>query len=552
MDKIEQQVKRAQRRLVLQQFLSIASWWLFTAMLVAVIGLTIPKIWPLEFDKQTWMWSWIGGGIGGGFLFAVIWTYLHRRSRVDAAIEIDHRFGLKERVTSVLTLQPAELESEVGRALMDDTLRRIDQIDVRDNFPVRANWRSLLPLLPAIAIFVLASGFIPDATPEKEATAASQKLAEKKQIEKSAKELQKRLAEVKKKAEEEGLKDADAIFKELQKGLNELTAKNDIDRKNALVKINNLAKDLEKRREKLGGADKLRDQMQKMKDLQQGPADKIAKAMKEGDFGKALEELKKLQEGLKADELTEEQKEQLAKQLEQLQKKLQEMVDAHNQAKQDLEEQIKQQMAAGNVDEANKLQNQLDKLNQMNQQMDQLQQMAENLGQCKECMQNGDMQNAANQMAKLGDQLQQLQEQMDQLETLDEVLDQIAQAKDSMNCKQCGGQGCEACMGGFMGQGGMQGDQPGFGLGEGQGQGERPEEKNDTSFYESQVRGNVQAGEAVRTGSAGGPNRAGKSLEDVKDQIESSLNKDADPLIDTRLPRKEREHAKQYFERFRN
>jgi len=103
-----------------------------------------------------------------------------------------------------------------------------------------------------------------------------------------------------------------------------------------------------------------------------------------------------------------------------------------------------------------------------------------------------------------------------------------------------------------MGQGfGKQDGMPGFGMGDGRGQGARPEERTDTNFYESQVRGNVQPGEAVRTGVAGGPNRAGQTLEAVKEQIRSSTSQDADPLIDVRLPRKERDHAREYLNRIR-
>jgi DNA repair exonuclease SbcCD ATPase subunit len=271
--------------------------------------------------------------------------------------------------------------------------------------------------------------------------------------------------------------------------------------------------------------------------------------MKQGDFQKALDELKDLQEQLRNDELNAEEKQQLAEQLEQLQKKLQDMVDAHQQAKQDLQDEIQRKKEAGDLHEAGKLQQQLDQLNRMNDQMNQMQKMADSLGQCQECMQNGNGQGAASQLDQLADSLQDMQNQLDQLETLDEMLDDIAMAKEAMNCGMCNGQGCEACMGQGFGQGKGQGD--GMGLGDGQGHGARPEEKTDTNYYDSQVRGNVQPGEAVRTGNAGGPNRAGQSLEDVKEQLRSTTSEDADPLVDVRLPRKQRDHTREYLNRIR-
>jgi hypothetical protein len=104
-------------------------------------------------------------------------------------------------------------------------------------------------------------------------------------------------------------------------------------------------------------------------------------------------------------------------------------------------------------------------------------------------------------------------------------------------------------MGPEFGQGNKPGN--GMGMGEGQGQGARPEEKTDTNYYDSQVRGEVQPGEAVRTGSAAGPNRAGLSLEDIKTQLRSETSEDDDPLVEVRLPRKQRDHTREYLNRIR-
>src|SRR3954465_14205089 len=97
MEEIKRQVGRAQRRLVLQQFLRVFGWSLFATLLLAAIGLAIPRLWVLNIVQPTWDFSWIGGGLAAGLLLAGIWTYCIRRSRLDAAIELDRRYGLKER-----------------------------------------------------------------------------------------------------------------------------------------------------------------------------------------------------------------------------------------------------------------------------------------------------------------------------------------------------------------------------------------------------------------------------------------------------------------------
>lgn len=549
MEKIQQQVAVARRRLVAQQFFGIMAWSLFASLILTAIGLAVPKIWVLPGDAAVWTWSWVGGGLALGLLIAGIWTFCVRRSGLDAAIEIDRRCQLKERVSSAISLTPDEVDTEAGRALLQDAIYRVERIDVRDYFAVRPQRRTLLPLLPMAAIFALVF-LVPNAVPETQAVAANSQNQQAQQVNRSVKKLQEQLERAKKKAEEKGLEDTDVLFRQLQKGVDELANKTDVDRKKALVKMNDLAKTLQDRREQLGGVDKMREQLNRLKDTVGGPADKIAEAMKQGDFQKAIDELKNLQEKLKNDQLTEEEKQQLIKQLEKIESRLQELKESHEQAKRDLEQEIKRRQAAGDLEGAGKLQRQLDQLNRMNGQMDALQKLAQQMGQCRECLKNGDGKAAAAQLDQMAQGLKDLQSQMDQLETLDKMLDEIAMAKEAMGCQQCNGEGCEACLGQF-GQGGNKEGEPGMGLGEGRGKGERPEAKTDTSMYESRVKGNVQPGEAVRTGSAGGPNQAGKTLQEVKDQLKSNFSQDADPLTDLRLPKKEREHTREYFRRYR-
>src|SRR4029434_6824603 len=70
MDEIKRQVGRAHRRLVFQQVLCVVGWSLFATLLIAAIGLAVPRIWVLAVDQQAWDWSWIGGGVGAGLLMA--------------------------------------------------------------------------------------------------------------------------------------------------------------------------------------------------------------------------------------------------------------------------------------------------------------------------------------------------------------------------------------------------------------------------------------------------------------------------------------------------
>jgi hypothetical protein len=551
MEEIKRQVGRAQRRLVLQQFLRVFGWSLFTSLLLAAIGLAIPRIWVLSVDAQVWDWSWIGGGIGVGLAMAAIWTYCIRRSKLDAAIELDRRYGLKERVSSTLALTPDELSSDIGKALMTDAIRRVERIDVREQFAVSPTWRLVLPLVPAIAVIVLA--LLPIATPNKAEANPDQSPEVKKQIKTATQKLQEKLRENQKKAEELGLKDTDAL-KEINKEIDKLVNKDTADRKDTLLKLNDMAKEVEKRKQELGGADKMKKELEKLKDIAKGPADKMAEALKEGDFGKAQEEMKKLVEDLKAGKMDEADKEKLAKQLEQMQAKMQQAMADQKEARERLQQQIEQKLAEGNVGEAAKLQQQLDKMNENAQQQQQMmQQLADKLGDAAQALkEGGDPKQAAEKLDKLAGDLQKMQQQLDQLENLQEILDQLADAKDAMNCPNCQGAGCEMCQ-----QKAGDGDKlankkdGGKGMNKGRGQGERPEEETDKSFYDTRVAADPKAGQSVRIGDASGPNKAGKSLESIKEEVKAALAKEPDALEDVTLPRDQRENAKQYFEKLR-
>ena len=469
---------------------------------------------------------------------------------MDAAIELDRRFGLKERVSSLLSLESNELETEAGQALLNDAVRRVESLEVREKFGITLSSRALLPVVPAVVAFALL--LVPDAQKNVDAALIA-KAEAREQIKRSTQALKARLAEKQKRVEESGLKDAEQLFKKLHMGLDEMSKDGDVDRKKALVKINDLAKELEQRRKALGDPEKMQKQFEGLKNIERGPAEKVAAAMKDGNFEKAIEQLKQLQEKMEKGALNEQEQKQLAQQLEQMQQKMQEMVDAQREAKAELERQIQQKIAEGDMEGAGKLQRKLDELQQQDRQMQQLEQMADKLGQASEAMQNGDMQTAQSQLSEFADQLQEMQSEMQQLASLDEMMDEIGDAKNAMNCEQCGGAGCESCQGsGQFGQMGMGADQFGFGngLGEGQGEGYRPEQETDTGVYESKVRGDPKAGEAVRVGDAIGPNKAGLSQESVKEEILSAIKNDSDPLSDQRLPKDQQEHVREYYKRF--
>lgn len=549
MNAIRQQVSRARRRLILQQLGHSLVWCLFAGLIVALIGWVVPKIRPVPVDVATWQTWWLVGSIAASVVAALLYTWFRAPSLAAAAAEVDQRFRLKERLSSSLALNPEDTDSEAGRALLADAERRAKQIEVSDRFELRPHRRGLLPLLPALLLVTLV--FVPDAVDDSQQAKASAQPPEQVQVKKATEQLKKRLVQRRKAAEAKGLEDAGDLFKKLEAGIDKLQSKEGLDRKEALVGLNDLKKQLEERRNELGNREEMKRNLSSLKDLDQGPAEKVAKALQKGNFGEAQQELQKLAKKMQEGELTETEKKKLQEQMEKLQQKLQEAIDRHEQAKQQLAEQIEQAKREGRLDDAARMQQKLDQMKQQDRQMQQLQKMANGMGKAAQQMAQGDAKAAAGQLSDIADQLGDMQAQMDELGDLEMAMDQLMDAKESMRCSSCSGGGCSACQGFGMGFS-DQFSQQDWAKGRGQGAGWRDEEESETGNYDSQVRDKPGKGKAIAVGIASGPNRKGMTREDIKDVVQTAINEDADPLENQALPRAERRHAKEYFDRLRS
>ena len=241
-------------------------------------------------------------------------------------MEIDRRFGLKERVSSAMALSADEVDSAAGKALVDDARRRVSQLEVEGKFPIGGVRRAWLPLAPAAVAFAFC--FLADPTRPTESDANANTVAVKKQIDESVKPLQSKLEERAKQAGEEGLKDAADLFKKIEEGTHDLAKRDDSDRHEAMAKLNDLAQQLEQRREKLAEGEKLKDQLAGMKNLPSGPGDKLAKELKNGNFDKALKEIEKLQAQLSQGQLSPEKQKELAEQMNAMKDSLDKIADA--------------------------------------------------------------------------------------------------------------------------------------------------------------------------------------------------------------------------------
>jgi chemotaxis protein histidine kinase CheA len=548
MNRIEVKVRSARRRLILGHFGQALCVTLFAGLLVAIVAIALPAIRFMDVNVSAWNYSWIGGCLVAAFAAAGIYAFVKAPSVEAVAAELDRRFGLRERLSSSIAMTEVDRDSDFGLALLADADKKAAKVDVAEKFrlkPTKIGWlpMSMVPVL--VVVLMLAE-------PMSETSASTTPKVDKtevKQVLTAASKLKKRIQQQRRKAEAEGLKEAEDMFKKMESQLDKITKASDMNRKDAMIEMNDLKKQLEERRSQLGSTEQMKRALSQMKGLEAGPGDKVAKAIEQGNLAKAKDMVKDLADKMRQGELSEAEKEQLKNQVQQMQKALEDAVKEHKKKEKELKDQIEQARREGRSGDAAKMQQKLNQMQQKNSQMQNMQQMAESMKNAAEACENGDAGQAADALQQMSDQLGQMQQEMSELEDLDSALDSLSESKSQMRCQQCEGGGCKECQGQGQGQG--QGFGQGQGLGRGTGQGDRPESETDTNTYETQVRGKVKKGKAVITGFADGPNRKGITREDVKQAIQGSLSEKSDPSENQTLPRAEREHAQQYFDQLR-
>ena len=232
---------------------------------------------------------------------------------------------------------------------------------------------------------------------------------------------------------------------------------------------------------------------------------------------------------------------------------LKELTAKHAENRDALKKEIDKAQQAGDFAKAGMLQDQHDKMAKIDSPMQSTQKMAQQLSDASKQLGQGKTGEASKQLGEMGKQLEQMAQNESELKSLDEALVQLSECKESMQCSNCQGNGCEQCQGlgniGMAGDGKGKGD--GDGLGEGEGRGDRPESQGDVNSYDSQVRGKLGKGKAVRVGTADGANIAGPVLEEIREAVEAAKVDEDDPLTNVRLPRGHRNHVQQYFDAVR-
>jgi chemotaxis protein histidine kinase CheA len=570
---LDRQINRVRRRLFLQQLVVYLAWSWLGAFAVATAWFLLQPL--LLQEAPAWLrWTVLGAGMGLATLASVLLAVFKAPSTLTAALSLDERFQLRERVTTSLTLDATMAQSPAGQALFADVQRRLDPVRVGDRFPVKVPMTAWFVPAGAAAIAVITLFYNPTISPVVAGTEG-----EKLNVSAETKsEMQKKLDKLKKpepkpndprvKSEELARIEAelDKMAKkppETKEEANELLTKmTEIEDKIKQAQKEHNDKD-EARREAMKQIDKLMN-----KKDNEGPGNDLRKALDKNDLKKAEDELDKLSQKLQNEDkaeklkkkledenlskeerdktqkeldklkdqgLTKEQKDKLQDQIGDMKEKLERLARKQEEEKQELKDKAEK----GEIDPET-LKKELDKLEKgklSDKDLQDLKNLADKLGEVQQAMKDGKDGDAGKKMEELADELDRLDKEADgEGKALKKKLQELQEAKKSV----CEGTGdCESDK--DMAKGG------------GRATGRRPLGPDDTTGSEVKRERSQMDVKGVRVVDhvPGQGMKSPKSQEELREDIKKA-SQDAPEAIDRmRLPKSAGDMTRGYFDRLR-
>lgn len=553
---LETRVRQARRRLITQTLLNRLGLAWGCALALGLVWFVVEPV-AIPGAKPFLKWA-ILGGLAGAATAVGVW--LARRaapSPLTAALAIDQRFDLKERVTTALSLSPHDQSSPAGQALLADANAKLERVAVAGKFPVRIGWRALFLPAQALAIALLALYPPPVLT----TLAGGGPKQDDEQAKVEDKSAQQKVAvprpfirpPVDRPNKSEDLRQLEAELEKLYAEHNKETSR-DLETPDRVrerqEKIASAEERLKKREQEMTEKfQKLQDQMGKLTQLDQGetrrdgPAKSFEEALAKGDLKKAQDEVDRLQKKVKDKKLDPKEQEQLKKQLDDLDKK----VDQLNREQQEKEKKLKDliEQAKRENRDAESLERELKNLLKDQQLTKEMQELAKALKQAKQSLDQNDLDGLAEQLGQAGKQLGDIDNELKDLDDIEEHLQNLRQMKKN-GCDQCRGDGKEKK------EGGDKDDATGYAQGA---TGRRPENKDaqTTAGEEQRVRAFFDPrGRKAYGGSVNGPAFKKASSVEMAGDIKQAVQEAPEAVEVQRLPKSAKDMVKEYFEKLGN
>lgn len=559
---LDRQVSRVRRRLFAQTLLNALVWCWLAALLLSA-GWFLAQPYLLAEPNPLLRWAVLDGLVGAGTVLALVLAWLRSPSLLASALSFDERFGLRERVTTGLTLLPEEAGSPVGQALLADVNQRVEPLRVGERFPVRLPWTAALVPAAALLLTLLALFYKPQPGQAGDDGKQAQALNAE-----TAKEIQQQIKQLKKPQPRAAIdRPRSQELERLEEERDRLARAPTDTREQArevIKEMGALEEQMQKRDKELAQrADALKEQMKQAERLSKhekkdGAARDLDRALNQGDFKKAQQEAERLRKQLEPEEekerlrkklkdpnLSREERDQAQKELDNLEKNrlnqeqkdkirqqlrdIQDKVERLSRDRQQQEQDLRDLAEQGEIDpeqlerELEQLQHNLEKLDP--ETLKALKELADKLGECQRCLAEG-------KDAEAAQKLKELAELLAKLDPDGECQELAEQIKLLQQCRL----GLCRC---------LDGNNPAMGR--------RPESKDgDTQHKETHARseldkGGLQIVDHVPGQGFKGPRKPAELAEEIRQATQA-----APEAIDRqRLPRSASDMARGYFEKLR-
>lgn len=565
MTEVHRLLRKASLRLAIGRFVR---WSLLTLTLaVGALGALI-VLERLFAISVAWPLSLMLGGVGALVLGAAI-ALLKWPTQLDVAREVDERAALRETLSTALCVQNDDDPwSRAAVAQARDAARRVS---MRTTLPPTTPRAWPAPLVAGAVVGVLWL-----ALPQWDLLGY---LAQAQQEEQREQEIQKAVAQV---------SEADKVISDALKVMGEQPESGDQTtepdfsppedpeaiRQMAVKKLTSVSDRLAEARKSAEGQmlDAMRDSMSRLKRPGEGPLEDVAKALQQGDFKQASEELSKLLEQMAQDGLSDADKAELQDQLESMAAQMADLAkrqDAMEQALSDmgldpslardpqaLQEAI--QNAPGLTDAQRQALEQAMEGMQNSQGM--MQQMAQAMGEAAQQMQQGQQGQQQGQQGQQGEMgegamgaMGELAGQLSEMEMLQAEMDQLDAASQDVwgQLSQMSGQAQQG-----QGQGGetdmlqlWDRRMVGNSTGKGPGGGQFDSEESPFMTKKEKSVGDDLGGPIVGTRLVDGDQIIGESRAEFEEAVRTGSQSAADAIESQRIPREFHDTVKHYFGR---
>ncbi len=550
-----------------------------TVTIMLIIGLTgllaariVERIFGFAFPWRTVFYA-TGAAV---VVIAIAWSYVARKRAIAVATILDERAGLRETLSTALYM--SQSDDPWAKAVLETALTRAKTVKVGDAIPIESPRLWPVPIAAGLA-FALVWYFFPELDVLKvKATkvAQQQKAAEVVQVKTDLEQKQDKIKKALEQAKVEFLdqKGDDPDAKDKKPEANDPDAM----RREAVKRLTDLAEKLEaqKEGEKAAQAEAMKEAMKQLKQPGDGPLNEFSRALSRGDFNKANEQLKQLQEKLADANTSPQEKAKAKEQMENLSKQLKKLADNQGELAKQLQnagldkktaEEMAKNAMSNNPEAMKKALEQAKNLSE--EQKKQLMEMAkaahkagEDAGKMGESMskmaqgmtQEGLQQEGQEGMQEMSKELSQsemLQEDMQNLDAaLDEAKAQLAELGNCLggSCDKPGQGNGEGKVGGWK-PGESQGKK-GSGSGNpGQSEGAPSPEAVAADFQLEKKKANTQTqgGPIIGTRLVYGEQVKGESSAQYSEAVEASTKEATEAVESMQVPREYHDAVKHYF-----